>query len=84
MNAFVLRMYASVVVWADRLGKELHIQVGMGMLVTSGSLYGVMVEHWPGMWDSHFHLAHNTGFYGHNPVPAMHSMVVEPTLCMYM
>ena len=38
-----------MVVCADLWGKELHRQVGVGMMVTSGSLRGAMVAHWLGM-----------------------------------
>ena len=38
-----------VVVCTDLSGKELYRQVGMGMVVTSGGLPGVMEAHWPGM-----------------------------------
>ena len=38
-----------VVVFTDLLGKEPHRQVDVGIVVTSGSLCGVMVAHWPGM-----------------------------------
>ena len=34
----------SVVGCTDPSGKELHRQVGMGIVVTSGSLHGVMVS----------------------------------------
>ena len=37
----------SVVVCTDLLGKELHRQVSEGIVVTLGSLHGVMVAHWP-------------------------------------
>ena len=43
----------SVVGYTDLSGKELHKQVGVGIVVTSGSLHGVMVTHWSGipeMW----------------------------------
>ena len=39
----------SVVVCTDLCGKALHRQVGVGIVVTSGSLRCVMVAHWPGM-----------------------------------
>ena len=39
----------SVVVCTDLGGNELQRQVGMGIVVTSGNLNGVMVAHWPGM-----------------------------------
>ena len=37
------------VVCTDLWGKELHRPVGVGMVMTSGSLHGVMVAQWPGM-----------------------------------
>ena len=40
--------YCSVVVCTDLWGKELHRQVGVGMVVTSGSLPGEIVAHWHG------------------------------------
>ena len=43
----------SVVGCTELPGKELHGQVGVGIVVTSGTLSGVMVGHWlgmPGMW----------------------------------
>ena len=36
----------SISVYTDLSGKELHRQVSVGILVTSGSLCGVMVEVW--------------------------------------
>ena len=33
---------------------------------------------------SHCHHSHDTGCGDHDPVKAMRSVVVEPTLCMYM
>ena len=36
-------------VCTDRSGKEQHRQVGVGSVLISGSLDGVMVAHWPGM-----------------------------------
>ena len=40
----------SVVVCTGLWGKELHRQVGMGIVVTAGSLHGeIVVAHWPGM-----------------------------------
>ena len=36
-----------VAVCTDLWGKEMHRQVGVGTMVTSGSLRGVMVAHWP-------------------------------------
>ena len=42
-------MGTSVIVCTDLWGKELHKQVHMGIVVTSGSLCGVMVAQWPGM-----------------------------------
>ena len=38
-----------VVVCTGLRGKELHREVGMGIVVTSGSLCGEMVAHWPRM-----------------------------------
>ena len=32
---------------------------------------------------SHFHLTHDIGYHDHDLVQAMHCMVVELTLCMY-
>ena len=85
-----------LVVSTDLWGMELHRQVDVGMVVTSGSLHGVMVAYWPvmpAMWvwvplqaqyfPFSFH-THNTGWYDHNPVQALRCMVVEHTLCMYL
>ena len=33
----------------NNIGKVLHKHVGVGIVVTSGSLHGVMVALWPGM-----------------------------------
>ena len=38
-----------VVVCTDLGGKELHRQVGVAIVVASGSMRGVMVTHWPGL-----------------------------------
>ena len=84
----------SAVVCTDLTGKELHGQVGV---VTSGSLYGVMVSTLA--WNardvgsiscssqniSHFHLTHNTGFHDQCPAQAVHCMVLEAaTQCICM
>ena len=61
----------------------------------SGSLYGVMVAHWPGipeMWVRvplpgtifPVFITPATLVADHDPIQAMCCMVVEPTLCMYM
>ena len=42
---FVNRKDMFVVVCADLSGKELHRQVSVGIMVTSGSLHDVMVAH---------------------------------------
>ena len=39
----------SVVVCTELRGKEPRRQVGAGIMVTSGSLHGAIVAHWPGM-----------------------------------
>ena len=39
----------TVAICTDLCGKELHIQVGVGIVVTPGCLCDVMVAHWPGM-----------------------------------
>ena len=39
----------SVVVCTDLWGKELHRQVSVGIMVTSGNLHGVILSHWPRM-----------------------------------
>ena len=44
-----MHIYTYVIVCTDLWGKELHRQAGVGIVVTSGSLSGVMVAHWPGM-----------------------------------
>ena len=40
---------AIVVVYTDLLSKELHRRIGVGIVVTSANLHGVMVTHWPRM-----------------------------------
>ena len=40
----------TVAVCTDLRGNDLHRQVGMGTVVTSGSLCGEMVAHWPEIW----------------------------------
>ena len=42
-------MKKCVVVCAGLWGKELHSQVGVGIVVTSERLHGGMVAHWPGI-----------------------------------
>ena len=41
----------TLVVCTDLSCKELHRQVDMGVVMTTGSLCGVMVAHWPRMPD---------------------------------
>ena len=41
---WILSIQTTVVVCTDRSGKELHGQVGVGRMVTSRSLVGVMVS----------------------------------------
>ena len=46
-------VYVHVVVCTDLSGKEVHCQVGVGIVVTSGSLSGVIAANWrriPDMW----------------------------------
>ena len=38
-----------VVVCTELSGKELHSQVDVGIVVTPGSLCGVLIAHWPGI-----------------------------------
>ena len=40
----------TIIVCTDLSGKELHRQVGVGIVMTSGSLCGVMVEQW--LWNA--------------------------------
>ena len=40
---YEIEFYINIVV----ICKEPHIQVGVGSMVTSGSLHHVMVAHWP-------------------------------------
>ena len=42
-------IYIGVVFCTDLRGKELHRQVDMGIVMTSGDLHGVIVAHGPGM-----------------------------------
>ena len=74
----------SVIVYIDLSGKEPHIQVGVDRVLTSGSLDGVMVNIYiyiyiyiPGIQLQVRYFS----FISH--VQAVHSMVGEPTLCMY-
>ena len=80
-------MAMRIVVCTDLWGKELHSQVGGGIVVISESLCGAMVAHWPGMseiWvkfllQAYFpfsSLTHDTGWCDHGHVQAMHRMVV--------
>ena len=41
----------TVVVCIDLWGKQPHREVGVSIVVTSGSLHGEVVAHWPGMPD---------------------------------
>ena len=46
-------MHVYVVICTDLSGKELHRQVGIGIVVTTESLCGAMVARWarmPEMW----------------------------------
>ena len=69
----------------------MHRQVGVGIVVTSGSLCGVMVAHWPGMpemwiqfplYAPYFPFSSQARHWcdDEDPVQATHCMVVEATL----
>ena len=84
-------IYNFVVVCTELSSSEPHIQVGVGIVVTSRSLHGVVVEHWAecqrcgfGYCSRHnisrFHLTHDRGCCDQDPVQATCCMVVECTL----
>ena len=76
--------------------QKLHGQVGVGEMVRSVSLGGVIVSILTGnVRDVRsipalgaifpiFNISHDTGCFDDDPVQATHFIVVEPTLCMYM
>ena len=49
IKRLTIRGGTSVADCTDLSGKKLYTQVGMGIVVTSGSLRGLMVAHWHGM-----------------------------------
>ena len=67
----------------------MHRQVGVGIMVTYGSLGGSLA-YWPKMVDSHsrhnisqFCHTDDTSFCDHGLVQSMRCMVVEPALCIH-
>ena len=97
-HVYILEVHTVVVVCTGLpvSGKEPYRQVGVGKVIRSGSLGGVMVSTLArnardmgliaslGAIFSIFYHPHNIGCHGHNPVYDTHCMVGEPTLCKCM
>ena len=76
--------FITVVVCTDLWDKELHTQVGVGIVVTSGSLCGVMVAHWPRMPEMWFRVPLSAQYFPFSSHPRHYMDLVLPSMKQHM